>query len=69
MAYKLEVREVDTTYHETGVGQADRVEKTYQAGAVIDNKWVAFASITADRLSSLPDDSPADDAGDKPAEA
>lgn len=67
MAPKIEIREVETTYHETGVGQSDRVDKTYELGAVIDGKWASFGSVSESRLASLPDDKPADETADTTA--
>lgn len=42
----VEVKKVETTYAETGVGQADRTDVTYELGAEIDGAWVRFASVT-----------------------
>lgn len=52
----VEVREVATEYHETGVGVSPRTDTDYQIGAVVGGKWVSFGSIAASRLESLPDD-------------
>lgn len=55
----VQVRKVETEYHETGVGQQSRTDVTYELGSVIEGKWVAFASVSANRLETLPDDKPA----------
>lgn len=52
----VEVRKVETEYHETGVGVSPRTDVSYEVGAVIEGKWVSFASVNASRLESLPDD-------------
>lgn len=52
----MEVRKVETEYHETGVGVSGRTDVTYEVGAVIEGKWVSFASVSESRLASLPDD-------------
>lgn len=61
---KVEVRKVETEYHETGVGQSPRTDVTYQLGAVLEGKWVTFGSVNESRLAGLPDDAPAK--GDEP---
>lgn len=52
----VQVRKVETEYHETGVGQQPRTDTSYELGAVIEGKWVAFGSVSASRLETLPDD-------------
>lgn len=42
----VEVRRVEKTYGETGVGQSDRVEAAYELGAEIEGAWVPFARVT-----------------------
>lgn len=42
----VEVRKVETTIGETGVGQVDRVETSYELGETIDGAWVRFASVS-----------------------
>jgi hypothetical protein len=42
----VEVRRVETEYHETGVGQQPRTDVTYELGAEVDGAWVAFARVT-----------------------
>lgn len=63
----VEVRKVETEYHETGVGVSPRTDVSYELGSVIEGKWVSFGSVSASRLEGLPDDKPAkNDKNDKP---
>jgi hypothetical protein len=62
----VEVRKVETTYHETGLGQEPRTDVTYELGSVIAGKWVPFGSVSESRLASMPDDKPADAEPDAP---
>lgn len=41
----IEVRKIETTYGETGVGQSDRVDVTYELGLEIGGAWIRFASV------------------------
>lgn len=46
-------QKVTTTYHETGVGQADREEVTYVVGITVDGVFVPVASIPQNRVDLL----------------
>ncbi|SRR5579885_3219532 len=46
----VEVRRIETTVHETGVGVADRTDVSYELGAVIDGAWVRFGSVTQSQV-------------------
>lgn len=48
-----EVRRIETPYYETGGGPS-RVDVTYEVGAVIDGKWVRFASVSQGTVDGLP---------------
>lgn len=52
--YQLEVRRVETPYYETG-GAPERVDVTYEAGAMIGGKWVKFAGVAQNYIDTLPD--------------
>lgn len=49
----VEYRKAETTYHETGLGQADRVEVEHQIGTTIDGVFVPFASMSDNRAQSF----------------
>jgi hypothetical protein len=46
------MRKVEKSYHETGVGQSDRVETHYEIGAEIDGTFVPFATVTQERVDT-----------------
>jgi len=48
----VEVRKTETEYHETGVGQSNRVDVTYQLGAEIDGAWVPFVSVPESKVEA-----------------
>lgn len=45
----VSLKKVETVYHETGIGQADRTESEYQLGAEIDGVFVPFATMSENR--------------------
>jgi hypothetical protein len=49
-----EVRRVETEVYETGVG-GNRTDVTYEIGAVIDNRWVRFASVPEGAVAGRPE--------------
>jgi len=58
--YTAEVRRVETSFAETGqvaqgtgTGYAERVDVTYEMGAVIDGAWVKFGSVPGGTVDSL----------------
>lgn len=48
----VEVRKTETEYHETGVGQENRVDVTYTLGATIDGAWVPFFSVPESKVEA-----------------
>lgn len=53
MAYKVEVREVSTDFHETGAAGGTRTDVTYELGADFDGTWIPFASVKKERVDLL----------------
>lgn len=51
--YPVEVRAVETEYGETGVGQQNRTETTYELGATVNGAWVKFAGVPSSTVDSL----------------
>jgi hypothetical protein len=46
----LKYRTVETTRHETGVGQSDRTETEHQLGAEIEGVFVPFLTLSAESV-------------------
>jgi hypothetical protein len=51
--FTAEVRKVETEIVETGVGQQNRIDVTYEIGATIDGAWVRFASVPGSTVETL----------------
>lgn len=65
----VEVRKIETTYAETGVGQADRIEATYELGFATPNGgWVKFASVPAQVVAAADQAAAATKPPEPPAE-
>lgn len=57
-----EIRKVETTVHETGVGVADRTDVSYELGATIGGAWVRFTSVSQSQVDAAVAAQPADTA-------
>jgi hypothetical protein len=49
----VEVRKVEVTHHETGVGVEDRTEVRHELGAEIDGTWVPFVTVDDNRVADF----------------
>jgi ribosomal protein L12E/L44/L45/RPP1/RPP2 len=48
-----EVRRMEYEVGETGVGQANRIDVTYELGAEIEGAWVRFSSVPGSTVEAL----------------
>lgn len=49
----VSVEKTTTVYHETGVGNSDRTEVTYELGATIDGVFVPFTTLSENHVAGL----------------
>jgi hypothetical protein len=52
-SFTPEVRKVETEYGETGIGQANRVDVTYELGFEINGAWVKVGSVAGSTVDNL----------------